>query len=156
MGKDVAWTILKKSVVSSDGWVGINGIFDQRISKWVYGDRFSPRVGLLDNSVSTLYGDEVECIFYSPMITMDGASIDEIEIKTISGFTPYKATMSASLSYDGQNYGKEWFQLYGDKNQRANRFIIRRMGYVRDYVGFKFRAVTPSRIAIGALELTYG
>jgi len=155
-GRDNAWSILKTSVTKSDGWLGINGIFDPRISSWLYGDRFNPRVGRVDNTISTLYGNNVECIFYSPMVTMDGASIDEIEIKTISGFTPEEATVSISLSYDGQAYGKEWFYLYGNKNQRGYRFISRRMGYVRDYVGFKFRAVTPSRLAFGALELTYG
>lgn len=156
IGQDMAWSILKTSVTSSDGWLGINGIFDPRISSWIYGDRFSARVGKLDNSISTLYGQNVECIFYSPMITLDGMSIDELEIKTISGFTTEEATVSISLSYDGQAYSKEWFNLYGNKNQRGNRFIARRLGYVSDYVGVKFRSVTPSRLAFGSLELTYG
>ncbi len=156
LGVDNAWSILKTSVTDQNGWVGINGIFDPRISKWLYGDRFSPRIGELDNTISTLYGEKVECKFYSPMITLDDMSIDKIEIKTISGFTVEEATMAISLSYDGETYGKEWFNLYGNKNQRGYRFIARRMGYVRDYVGFKFRAVTPSRLAIGALEVTYG
>lgn len=156
IGIEMAWSILKTSVTSQDGWLGINGVFDPRISSWIYGDRFSPRVGKLDNTISTLYGENVECIFYSPMITMDDMSIDKIEIKTISGFTTERATVSISLSYDGQSYGKEWFNLYGEQNQRSYRFIARRLGYVRDYVGFKFRAVTPSRLAFGAMELSYG
>lgn len=156
IGLEMAWSILKTSVKGNDGWIGINGIFDQRISKWIYGDRFNPRVGRLDNTISTLYGNKVECIFYSPLITMDSMSINEIEIKTISGFTPFESTVSISLTYDGEAYSKEWFDLYGQKNQRGYRFISRRIGYVRDYVGFKFRAVTPSRLAFGALEVDYG
>lgn len=156
LGKEFAWSILKTSVTGSDGWIGINGIFDPRISKWLYGDRFNPRIGKLDNTISTLYGAQVECIFYTPFLTLDSMSMDEVEIKTISGFTPQKATVSMSLSYDGETYGKEWFSMYGEKHQRGYRFIQRRVGYVRDYVGFKFRAVTPSRLAFGAMELTYG
>lgn len=156
LGIDHAWSILKTSITRQDGWIGINGIFDPRIGNWLYGDRFNPRVGELDNTISTLYGNDTEFILYSPMITLDGRSIDEVEIKTISGFTPYKASVSVSLSYDGQAYSKEWFNMYGDKNERAKRFIIRRLGNVNDYVSFKFRAVTPSRLAFGAMELTYG
>jgi hypothetical protein len=153
LGAEFAWSILKTSVTSTDGWLGINGIRDPRVKKWLYGDRFSARVGQLDNTISTLYGENVECLFYSPFVGVEDQSIDSIEIKTISGFTPEDATVAISLTYDGQAYGKEWFNLYGQPNQRAYRFIARRLGYVRDFVGFKFRAVTPSRLAFGALEL---
>ena len=155
IGKEFAWSVLKTSIVGMDGWLGINGIFDPNVGKWLYGDRFSPRVGQLDNSISTLYGQKVECLFYSPFITLDSGSINEVEIKTISGFTPRESSVSFSLTYNGESYGKEYFQMYGDKNERAKHFIVRRLGYVGDYVGFKFRAVTESRLAFGAMVMDY-
>lgn len=155
IGKEFAWSLLKTSIVGMDGWLGINGIFDPNVGKWLYGDRFSSRVGQLDNSISTLYGQKVECLFYSPFITLDSGSINEVEIKTISGFTPRESSVSFSLTYNGESYGKEYFQMYGDKNERAKRFIVRRLGYVGDYVGFKFRAVTESRLAFGAMVMDY-
>lgn len=156
IGIESAWTILKTSITGMDGWLGINGIKDGRTLNWIYGDRFSPRVGKLDNTISTLYGDKVECLFYGPFVTMDGMSIDEIEIKTISGFSPMEATVALSLTYNGESYGKEWRDMYGDKNVRAQRFMQYQLGFVSDYVGFKFRAVTESRLAFGAIEMTYG
>lgn len=160
IGNEFAWSILKTSIISMDGWLGINGIFDPRVSKWLYGDRFASRVGCLNNTISTLYGNKVECLFYSPFITLDGGSINEIEIKTISGAMPAtstvkKTTVSFSLSYNGESYGKEYFMDYGSINERAKRFMKYRLGYVGDYVGFKFRAVTESRLAFGALAVDY-
>lgn len=156
LGAEYAWSILKTSITSSDGWAGINGILDRRTNRWVYGDRFNPRVGLLDNTISTIFGAMVECLFYSPFITLDGQSINELEIKTISGFTPQEATVSFSVTSDGETYGREVFFNYGNKNQRSKRFIVRAIGHFRDYAGLKFRAVTPSRLAFGSIEVNHG
>lgn len=155
LGKHYAWSILKTSITGMSGWLGINGIFDPRVGLWLYGDRFSSRIGKLDKSLSTLYGEKVEFILYSPFITLEGVSINEVEIKTIAGFTPEKATVSMSLTYDGEAYSNEYFQLYSDPNNRTTRYILRRIGYVGDYVGFKFRAVTDARLAFGAMVIDY-
>ena len=155
LGSSYAWSILKTSITLQDGWTGINGI-NHPENGWLYGDRFGSRIGQIDKSISTIYGEDTEFLFYTPMLTLDGASVDEIEIKTIPGFTPYKATVAMSTSYDGQTYSQEYWGLYGNKNERSSRYIIRCLGYVGDYVGFKFRAVTPSRLAFGAMEITYG
>ena len=113
-------------------------------------------LGKLDKSVSTLYGRELEFLFYSPFLPIEDASIDSIEINTIPGFTDKKATVSFSTTYDGQAYGFEFYNLYSEINGKNQRFIARRFGYVRDFVGFKFRAITSSQLAFGALEVTYG
>ena len=156
LGVQSAWSILKTSITSMDGWLGINGIRDGRVKKWIYGDRFSARVGTLDNSVSTLYGEKVECIFYTPFIPLNGMSIDEIKLATISGFTDEKATVFVSMTENGETYGFEYSVDYGSKNQRQLRFEPRRWGAVDDFAGFKFRAVTSSSLSFGAMELTYG
>ena len=66
------------------------------------------------------------------------------------------ATVALSLTYDGIHYGKEWFQLYGNALDYNQRFIIRRLGYVSDWVGFKFRGATKSRMSFGVLKVTHG
>lgn len=155
VGVGYAWTILKTSATVQDGWLGINGVRVPNVG-WVYGDRFDARLGKLDKSVSTLYGRELEFLFYSPFLPIEDASIDSIEINTIPGFTDKKATVSFSTTYDGQAYGFEFYNLYSEINGKNQRFIARRFGYVRDFVGFKFRAITSSQLAFGALEVTYG
>ena len=43
--------------------------------------------------------------------------------------------------------GSEWTAMYGDNLNYNTRFIIRRMGYVRDNVSFKLRTASRSRMS---------
>lgn len=155
LGPQYAWTKLKSSVVGGSGWVGINGVFDPKIGMWIYGDRTASRVGVLDKSVSTQYGEKQEFLFYTPFVYLDGKSVNQVELKTISGFSNTKQTVSLSITMDGQTYGKEYFSTYSEKNNRNLRFELRRIGSSDDYMGFKVRAVTDALLNFGAMELDY-
>lgn len=154
LGVDFAWTKLKSSSTNNVGWAGINGVFDPTVG-WVYGDRTSSRIGKLDKSVSTQYGDSQEFLFYTPFVNLSGKSVNQVEIKTISGFSDSEQTVSLSVTMDGQTYGKEYFSNYSEKNNRNLRFELRRLGSSNDYMGFKFRAVTSALLNFGAMELDY-
>ncbi len=157
-GLEQAWTILKTGV-NADPWRAVNGVFDPRIEgkgAWVYGDKLDNTIGFLDENVSTVYSEKQEFLFYSPFLAIDGASIDEIEIQTIPGFTDENATVSFSRTENGMTYGLEYFELYSSKQDYHQRYILRRLGYVRDFVGFKFRAVTSARMAFSGMDVQYG
>ena len=113
---------------------------------------------MLDNSIATQYGNKVEAIFYSPLITLDGGSIDSIEIDTVPGYqvNPENVTMAFSLTYNGATYGKEYFQLYGQKGDLSTRYILRALGHVGNNVGFKFRCVTSERLNFAGLDVMGG
>ena len=132
-------------------------MFDARLAKWVYGDRFNDSIGTLDGSICTQYDVKVEWILYTPFVYLDGACIDEIEIETIPGHsTVNDATVAFSLTQDGVTYGKEYWNLYGEPSKYGNRFYLRRIGYVGDWVGFKFRGISKSRMSFGLTKITYG
>lgn len=158
LGKENAWTIIKTSVVTDGAWRGINGVYDPRISKWVYGDRFNSNIGILDKSLASQYGEQVESIFYSPLFNMESASIDELEVQTVPGHQvdPNDVKCAISLTYQGFTYGKEWWDLYGVQTVYDTRFIQRRLGYVREYVGIKYRAVSTARLNFLFIRLKYG
>jgi hypothetical protein len=44
---------------------------------------------------------------------------------------------------------------YGSPNNYNKRFIVRRLGYVNDWVGFKFRGVSKSKVAFALMEMVY-
>ena len=88
---------------------------------------------------------------------METASIDEMDIETAPGHTSEEdATVAISITYDGVTYGKEWFQLYGAPSDYSQRFVIRRLGYVRDWFGFKMRGASRSRMAFSRAVISYG
>lgn len=156
-GVDQAWSILKSDANGDTPWRAVNGVFDQSVNKWVFGDKIDSRIGEIDSSICTHYGDIAEWILYTPFIYLESASIDELEIETIPGFTSARdATLSVSMTYNGVTYGQEWFEMYGDPADYGARYIVRRLGYVSDWVGFKLRGANTSRVAFGKASIAYG
>jgi hypothetical protein len=156
LGVEYAWTILKTDVQGDLPYRAINGVFDSNRGDWIYGDKRNSNIGKRDNTVFTHYDETVELLFFSPLLSLEDQSINEIELDTIPGHTGFDdATMAISLTYNGVTYGKEWFELYGAQLDYNKRFIIRRLGYVSDYVGFKFRAATKSRMAFSKFRITF-
>lgn len=156
LGPEYAWSILKTDIQSSSPYRGINGVFDARVGAWIYGDIRDGTIGLLDERVMTHYDNKVEWLLYSPFLGLDGASIDQLEIQTIPGHNiEDDATVALSLTSDGVSYGTEYWMQYGEPNDYGHRFIARRLGYVRDYVGFKFRGVSESRMAFALMNVEY-
>lgn len=148
-GLDNAWSILKRGT-GTDTWRGINGVFDPRVGKWIYGDKADLRIGYLDPLVTTQYGQSSEWVLYTPYMHLEAMSIDRLVIETIPGQSPARdATMFLSITYDGMTWGKEYTQLYGTPGNYNTRYIVSRLGYVRNWVAFKMRGVSGARMAFG-------
>lgn len=155
-GLDAAWSILKSDVNGNIPYRAINGVNDARSAKWVYGDKQDSKIGYLDNDVCTHYGEIVEWLLYTPLLKLEGFSIDQIEIETISGHTATDdASVFFSMSYNGLTHGAEDICDYGGPNKYDQGFYKRGLGYVPDWVSFKFRGATRSRINFCNLMLTY-
>lgn len=157
VGPEYAWSIMKSDVNGNTPYSGIFGVFDSRISSWIVGDRTRSTLAKMDNTVATQYDEIAEWILYTPFLYLENMSIDEFEIETISGFTSSNdATVFISLTYNGVTYGHEWTEDYGMINEYNKRFIVRRLGYVSDWVGIKLRGATRSRMAFSRGFISYG
>lgn len=155
-GDNVAWTILKTDTQGDVTYRAINGVFDPRNGKWIYGDKRDSTIGYIDDSIATHYGDKVEWILYSPFVGLETYSIDKIEIQTIPGHTSEEdATVAMSITTDGVGFGAEHWMDYGDPHEYGQRFILYRLGYVREWLGFKFRGISASRMAFALMNLEY-
>ena len=148
-GKESAWSELK---TGQEQWRCINGIRDPLQNKWVYGDKLDGRIGYLNPNTASQYGEAVHSEFYTPLIPIDSLSVDAIEINTIPGFGQQQENIFVSTTRDGAYYSQEWSQEQSVPNVYDDRFIIRRLGYVRKNIGFKFRYLNKSKInASGAM-----
>lgn len=153
-GIEAAWTILKTDVLGDLTYRAKNMLLDPRSGKWLIGDKRDNHIGELDRSKATHYGEIAEWLMFTPFMKLESLSIDKIELETIPGVAPDEdATVFVSHTFNGRLYGKEWRQLYGDNNEYDQRFYIRRWGYVRDYIGLKFRGASRSRMAFANLDL---
>lgn len=155
-GIDSAWSVLKSDVYGNTPYRGINGVFDARSSKWVYGDKQGENIGYLDNGKCTHYDEIAEWELYTPFFRLDGMSVDEIELETIPGHTETEdAKVFLSASYDGNIYGKEYLIKYGNPSDYNERFIARSLGDASDWMGLKFRGASRSRMSFAFLRCNY-
>jgi len=158
-GLGSAWSIVKSGVIGGGAWDGVNGVYDGRISKWIYGSRFDETIGVLDDLTGSQYGDEVEYLCYTPFLVLEGASVNWIEIDTIPGMQldPKKVKAFFSVTYDGLTYSKEYILTISEQFNYGTRFIVRRpCGYVRDFIGMKIRIVTGERVALSNMRIDFG
>jgi hypothetical protein len=156
-GVDYAWTILKTDIVGDNPYRAINGIFEAKLGKWVYGDKQNANIGTLDDTVASHYGEAVEWLLYSPLLRLPKMSLRELEMDTIPGHAVSEdATVAFSLTRDGLTYGNEWFEMYGEPLDYRKRFISRALGRVNHRVGFKWRGASTARMSFAGARLTYG
>tara|TARA_R110002096_G_scaffold261907_1_gene455487 strand:- start:85 stop:1494 length:1410 start_codon:yes stop_codon:yes gene_type:complete len=158
LGKESAWTIVKSGVKDSTKWRGTNGVFDPRIAQFVYGDNQNTNIGILDRNVASQYGEQVETLFYSPLVNLETASIDELEIDTIPGhqINSSNVTLAISQTTNGFSYGKEIWSTISSPSAYQLRYINYMLGYVDQNVGYKFRCVTTERVNFLNIKVTYG
>ena len=153
LGIEYAWTELR---TDEDKYRAINGVFDPRVALFVYGDRLTSKLGYLDRSHFSQYGESQEFILDTPFIALNGKSIDEVELNTIPGRNSTDdATIAFSMTLDGLTYSRESWQLYGNQKEYGRRFIALRLGYVSNWLGFRFRGRTTSRLSFSAMRLKY-
>ena len=148
MGIQFAWSILKSDVLGDSTFRGKDFTYDPNEKQWIGGDKATTDIGYLDDSVCTQYGEIVEGLLYTPSLKLERLSIDKVEIETIPGIAPSNdATVFISRSDDMRVDGSEWTAVYGKNLNYNTRFIIRRMGYVRDTISFKLRTASRARMS---------
>ena len=156
-GNEYAWSILSTGR-NSLPWRSINGIFDPRIGSWIYGDLISANLGKMDIFTCTQYGEVQEWYLDTEFLKIETASVDMMEIMTAPGFADpdNDATVFLSLSFDGESYTNEVPVKYGDQGQYLQRFIARRLGYIRNFFKIRLRGCSKSRMMFSMATISYG
>ena len=154
-GADNAWTKLKTGTTGDKPFRARNMVRDPRIGEWLCGDINDSKIGLLSNLTSVQYGEISEWLLFTPFLMLERLSIDRFEIQIVPGIVSpdEDATVFVSRTEDGRTYGQEWTELYGHAWNYNQRFIVRRFGYVRHWMGFKLRGASRSRMAFGLFTL---
>mgnify|MGYP003637306277 FL=1 len=154
IGIDMAWSIIKTDVYGDNTYRGKDLSYDPRFSKWCIGDKLGSKIGFLDDSVCTHYGDIVEGLIYTSILDMETLSINEVKLKTIPGISPDNdATVFISRTDDMRIYSKEHTEQYGTSFDYNKNFVMRNLGYVRSETAFKIRTASRSRMAFCRLDV---
>lgn len=127
-------------------------IFD----KWHCADPTSNRLGILDSSVSTQFGDMARWEFATTIIYGEGngAVFHELELVCLTGRVALgiDPTISTSYSIDGETWSQEKFVYMGTIGDRGKRIVWRRQGIMRNWRIQRFKGNSDSHISIARLE----
>lgn len=96
-----------------------------------------------------------EISLFTPFIQLENTSIDKLEAETFynTTSTPEISNLKLAITANGESYGSEKEVNIKD-NRRA---IFRRLGYVRDWVGFRLQAENIDfPLSITNLRVFYG
>ncbi len=157
LGNQMAWSILQSDKDGQVTWRAKFGVFDPRRNQWIYGDKQDGILGILDDTVATHYGAIAQWYLNTPFMYLESMSIDQMEIETIPGFTTNDdATVFVSTTYDGIVHSKEITMQYGGPSAYSQRFIEWEFGYVNDWVAFRLRGNSRSRMAFSRAFILYG
>lgn len=126
--------------------------------KWIVGNPTSSMIGVLDESISSHYGNIVGWEFGTTIIYNQGmgAIIHELELVCLTGRVAINAdpTIWTSYSLDGETWSNEKPRTSGKFGQRNKRICWLQQGMMRNWRIQKFRGDSNSNIAIARLEAT--
>lgn len=152
MGAGVAW-----AEIQTDGgaWRGVNGIYDPNLNGWYYGDSLGANIGKLDTTTAAQYGNSVAAEFQTQLIPIEGFSITDLELNSVSGFGAGDTAMFVSVTQNGITHTPEWSRYISMALDYSMRFIVRKLGYVRQHIGFKFRSLHKDKINVSMLKIKH-
>lgn len=127
-------------------------------NKWLVGDRFDSRVGVIDNKLSSHYGEPVGWSINTTFIYNGGQSgqIKSIELVGLTGRVNDSSDPKVFLSWtkDGLIWSGERLQRQGMRGQYGKRVIwLRTVGVFRQMVGLRFRGCDDSLASFTAVEV---
>lgn len=125
--------------------------------KWQCADKIDSRIGVVNQDLPTQYGDVASWLFGTTFIYNEGrgAIINGMELAGLMGRQVYGTAGSvfASWTDDGLRWSDEKPCMIGARGDYYNRLTWFRVGSMRNFRSFKFRAANKIHMAIARLEM---
>lgn len=134
-------------------WRAINGVYDPRnvdnaASSWIYGDQQDGRLGKLDTTICTQYGEALRWSARTPLIQV-GGMIKEIEVVTAPGHQSSDTDQYfVSATKDGALFGPAVPIARGARGDYQRRIIARRLGDYPNWFGLRVSGFSDSVTSI--------
>lgn len=150
------WFELSSSSNGKGAYRAINHVWCY--NKWIVGDRFDSRVGVLSNKLSSHYGQAVGWVIDTTFIYNGGQAgqIKSIELVGLTGrtVTDKKPQVFLSWTKDGLMWSNERLHRQGMRGQYQKRIIwLRAIGMFRQQIGLRFRGCDDSLASFTAVEV---
>lgn len=124
--------------------------------KWLVGDPQAARIGYLDDTISTHWGDDVRWEFGTTILYNEGrgAIIHELEVVALTGRIALNKDpmISTSYSVDGETWSQPKSIRVGKQGNRKKRLVWLQQGPMGDWRIQRFQGDSDAHIAPTRLE----
>ena len=158
-GNQGVWFTLKSDVVGDKPYTGRHVIYNQEEGLTV-GDKSVGRVGKLDDSVSSQYGELTEFLLYTPFVRVNGkrgkVPLFDLKFDSVFGHVNQFQSVFISQTLDGDRYGNELRLRYNDPRDFNNRVMLTNLGAVNDSIGYKLRVTSKDPVNLSGFSVRIG
>jgi len=152
---DHVWYIMSGGVTELTPYRARDVIFCY--DKWQVGDTISNKIGVLDNTISTHYGDTTIWEFGTAIVYNEskGALFKKLELVALTGRNQgfEDAIITTSYSLDGRSWSQERPISAGKVGERLKRLVWWRQGHMKNTRIQRFRGDSHAYIAVSRLEV---
>jgi hypothetical protein len=124
---------------------------------WQIGDSEGARVGILDDSIATHFGEQVRWEFSTSIVYNEGrgALFHSLELVALPGWVAFgeEAYISTSYSLDGSLWSQQRPLSIGTRGERLKRLVWRRQGMMRNFRVQRFIGDSRAFISVARLEV---
>jgi len=150
-GQILPWSVLKSDIDGSRPYRGIYHINSG--NAWTVGDKRDPIISELNFSDARHHGEEVEYVLETPMFQVRNKRVFDLELDNIPGRTHAEHRLAFSVTYDGITFGQEHWIHFDEALNYTERVLARRIGYVRNNIGFRLRWITDNPSVVSSCRI---
>ena len=143
----LAWTRLKTDINREATYRGLYHINDG--DRWTAADKRQNILSRFSFTNARHIGQDVEYIVHTTLVQVRNKRLFDLQVDTVPGRTLEASNMSYATTFDGITYSAEHFIRFNTPRDYTRRVLARRLGYVRNNVGFRLRWTTgtPSTLS---------
>lgn len=152
--KTPVWYCRASTLVGFEQYLARNLVrcYDQ----WLVGDPSSERIGFLDDTISTHWGENVRWEFGTTIVYNDGngAIFHELELVALTGRVPLgdDPTINTSYSVDGETWSQQKTIGVGKQGNRKKRLVWLQQGAMGNWRIQRFQGDSEAHLAFARLE----
>lgn len=158
-GNQGAWFALKSDIAGDKPYTGRHVIYNHEEGLTI-GDKSVGRVGKLDDSVSSQYGELTEFLLYTPFVRVNSkrgkVPLFDLKFDSVLGHINQFQSVFISQTLDGDKYGNEFRLRYNDPKTFNDRVMLTNLGAVNDSVGYKLRVVSKDPVNLSGFSVRIG
>lgn len=158
-GNQNVWFTLKSDIEGDKPYTGRHIIYNQEEGLTI-GDAVTNRVGKLNDTVSSQYGEQSEFLLYTPLIKVNRGRgkipLFDLKFDSIYGHINSFQSVFISQTLDGLMYGNEYRLRFNDPLVFNNRPMISNLGAVDDSIGYKLRVVSKDPVNLSGFSVRIG